>query len=36
MNGGSPPAIAGPEGIKILSLLVDTGSSYTIIPVEAL
>jgi predicted aspartyl protease len=29
-------AIAGPEGIKILSLLVDTGSSYTIIPVEAL
>ncbi len=29
-------AIAGPDGIKILSLLVDTGSSYTIIPVEAL
>jgi len=29
-------AIAGPDGIKILNLLVDTGSSYTIIPVEAL
>jgi predicted aspartyl protease len=29
-------AIAGPEGTKILSLLVDTGSSYTIIPVEVL
>jgi predicted aspartyl protease len=29
-------AIAGPEGIKVLSLLVDTGSSYTIIPVEVL
>jgi predicted aspartyl protease len=29
-------AIAGPEGIKIVSLLVDTGSSYTIIPVEVL
>lgn len=29
-------AIAGPESIKILSLLVDTGSSYTIIPVEVL
>lgn len=29
-------AITGPDGIKILSLLVDTGSSYTIIPVEAL
>jgi predicted aspartyl protease len=29
-------AIAGPDSIKILNLLVDTGSSYTIIPVEAL
>lgn len=29
-------AIAGSDSIKILSLLVDTGSSYTIIPVEAL
>lgn len=29
-------AIAGPDSIKILSLLVDTGSSYTIIPAEAL
>ena len=29
-------AIAGHEGIKVLSLLVDTGSSYTIIPFEAL
>lgn len=29
-------AIAGPEGIIVLSLLVDTGSSYTIIPVEVL
>jgi aspartyl protease family protein len=29
-------AIAGPDSVKILSLLIDTGSSYTIIPVEVL
>jgi predicted aspartyl protease len=29
-------AIAGPDSVKILSLLVDTGSSYTIVPVEVL
>ncbi|MBI4684783.1 MAG: hypothetical protein HY755_06250 [Nitrospirae bacterium] len=29
-------AIAGTDGIKILNLLVDTGSSFTIIPFEAL
>jgi aspartyl protease family protein len=29
-------AVGGPDGVKILSLLIDTGSSYTIIPVEAL
>lgn len=29
-------AIEGPGGLKILTLLVDTGSTYTIIPVEAL
>jgi predicted aspartyl protease len=29
-------AIAGPEGVIVLNLLVDTGSSYTIIPVEVL
>lgn len=29
-------AITGPQGTKILRLLIDTGSSYTVIPVEAL
>jgi len=29
-------AISGPSGITVLRLLVDTGSSYTVIPVEAL
>ena len=28
--------ISGTDGNKVLSLLVDTGSSYTIMPVEAL
>lgn len=32
----SKAAIADPDGIKILNLLIDTGSSYTIIPFEAL
>jgi len=29
-------AITGPQGTKVLRLLIDTGSSYTVIPVEAL
>lgn len=29
-------AISGPEGTKVLRLLVDTGSSYTVLPVEFL
>lgn len=29
-------AVAGPLGVKVLRLLVDTGSVYTIVPVEVL
>lgn len=29
-------AIAGPDGTKVLILLVDTGSTYTIVPTEIL
>jgi aspartyl protease family protein len=29
-------AISGPSGTTVLRLLIDTGSSYTVIPVEAL
>ncbi|ETW99655.1 MAG: hypothetical protein ETSY2_40470 [Candidatus Entotheonella gemina] len=29
-------AVAGPTGVKVVKLLVDTGSSYTILPVEVL
>ena len=29
-------AVSGPAGTKIIHLLIDTGSSYTILPVEVL
>lgn len=29
-------AVSGPEGTKVINLLVDTGSTYTILPVEVL
>jgi len=29
-------AVAGPSGVKVVRLLVDTGSVYTILPVEVL
>ena len=29
-------AVAGPGGTKVIHLLVDTGSTYTILPVEVL
>lgn len=29
-------AITGPEGTKVINLLVDTGSTYTILPIEVL
>lgn len=29
-------AIRGPKGVRVLTLLVDTGSTYTILPEEAL
>ena len=29
-------AVAGPAGTKVINLLVDTGSTYTILPVEVL
>jgi predicted aspartyl protease len=29
-------AVMGPEGTKVINLLVDTGSTYTILPVEVL
>ncbi len=29
-------AVHGPDGTKVIKLLVDTGSSYTILPVEVL
>jgi len=29
-------AVHGPDGTKVVKLLVDTGSSYTILPVEVL
>jgi predicted aspartyl protease len=29
-------AVTGPAGIKVINLLVDTGSTYTILPVEVL
>jgi predicted aspartyl protease len=29
-------AITGPQGTKVLNLLIDTGSTYTIVPTEAL
>lgn len=29
-------AIKGPQGVRVLALLVDTGSTYTILPEEAL
>ena len=29
-------AISGPAGVKVVRLLVDTGSVYTIVPVEVL
>jgi len=29
-------ALTGPQGTKILNLLIDTGSTYTIVPTEAL
>ena len=29
-------AISGPAGVKVVRLLVDTGSVYTILPVEVL
>jgi predicted aspartyl protease len=29
-------AVTGPAGTKVLNLLVDTGSTYTILPVEVL
>ena len=29
-------AVAGPSGVRVLRLLVDTGSVYTILPVEVL
>lgn len=29
-------AVKGPEGTKVVRLLVDTGSTYTILPVEVL
>jgi predicted aspartyl protease len=29
-------AVAGPSGVKVLKLLVDTGSVYTILPAEVL
>jgi aspartyl protease family protein len=29
-------AVSGPAGVKVLRLLVDTGSVYTILPVEVL
>ena len=29
-------AVAGPAGTKVIKLLVDTGSTYTVIPVEVL
>jgi hypothetical protein len=29
-------AVSGPAGVKVLWLLVDTGSVYTILPVEVL
>jgi predicted aspartyl protease len=29
-------AVAGPSGVKVVKLLVDTGSVYTILPVEVL
>lgn len=29
-------AVCGPEGTNVIRLLVDTGSSYTILPVEVL
>lgn len=29
-------AVSGPAGVKVVRLLVDTGSVYTILPVEVL
>ena len=29
-------AVTGPAGTKVLNLLIDTGSTYTILPVEVL
>jgi predicted aspartyl protease len=29
-------AISGPAGVRVVRLLVDTGSTYTILPVEVL
>lgn len=29
-------AVSGPAGVKVMRLLVDTGSAYTILPVEVL
>jgi aspartyl protease family protein len=33
---GTKAAVAGPDGIRLIRLLVDTGSSYTILPVDLL
>jgi predicted aspartyl protease len=32
----APKRLSGPEGVKVLRLLVDTGSVFTILPVEVL
>jgi predicted aspartyl protease len=29
-------AVTGPAGTKVIKLLVDTGSTYTVLPVEVL
>jgi predicted aspartyl protease len=29
-------AVSGPAGVKVIRLLIDTGSVYTVLPVEVL